>query len=259
MTTATEQIVTENTTFPEAPTENSDELTHALANAIRNGWDQVESFNKDYFASDEGRTKASEIDAKLKTPDSIEDSDVQKLAKQMVSAREKYKTALKNARNAYRTNVLGEDAKDDKDDEDLKERKEEIQAVRKSVMDSVSLLKTYATANGKSNFVEWAESLAIPQVGRNATSSVTGIRRPHAYVTVNSTVYNSFGEAAAAMTEANKQEAKETDTPDEYQKYNAGDLINKWVELSEPKGSEFEFSGGWNLVVRDKEKKDKAA
>lgn len=169
------------------------------------------------------------------------DKDVVKAVAKMVKAKLAYTTALSEARNAYRTNVLHEDAVEENDssvDEDAVKEK------RKVVMQAVTLLKSYASQNGLGDIETWANNLAIPQVGRQGSSTVGG-SKPRARVTVNGTTHETFGEAAKALTAlVSTDENKVTVT--------SNDLVSAWSEQG--KNDTFELHGH-TLKVVPKEKK----
>ena len=173
-----------------------DDVTRLLATTIENGVAEINKANEVLLAEESG-TGVRDIDKALK--ESVDNDDFDAESKKFWVAAEKarqaYKDALEKARNAYRKNVLGED-----EQETVEIDKDAVKEQRKMVMEAVSLLKTYATANGKKDIVAWVDGLSIPQVGRQGTSNV-GQKKPRAFVTVNGTRHDSFGEAAKAASE----------------------------------------------------------
>lgn len=219
-----------------------DDITRMLSQQVSDGVAKINAANEVLLA-DESGTGVREIDKAFKEA-KVEDKEAVKFWEQAEKARKAYKESLEKARNAYRVNVLGEDEVTESEVD-----KDEVKEVRKLVMEALSLLKTYAQANGKSDIVQWADSLEIPQVGRQGTSSV-GQKKPRMRVSVNGTVHESFGEAAKAISAA-------LSTDDEKVTLSSGDIVSAWSAAGEP--DTFDFRG-LNLSVTPKEKKgDKAA
>lgn len=204
-----------------------DDVTRMLATQIESGIAEINSANEVLLAEDSSGTGVREIDKALK--DGVEDKDTASAWEKAEKAREKYKELLESARNLYRTNVLGEEEVAPSEEID----KDEVKTRRKMVMEAVGLLKTYAVANGKKDVAAWADSLEIPQVGRQGTS-VVGQKKPRAYVSVNGTTHDSFGEAAkAASLELSKGDEKVT--------VSSGDLVSAWDAAGEAES--FDFRG----------------
>lgn len=219
-----------------------DDVTRLLATTIENGVAEINKANEVLLAEESG-TGVREIDKALKENSENEDFDKEaaKFWAAAEKARQAYKDALEKARNAYRKNVLNEEAV-----ETVEVDKDAVKEQRKMVMEAVNLLKTYATANGKKDVVAWVESLSIPQVGRQGTSNV-GQKKPRAYVTVNGTRHESFGEAAKAASEIlSTDENKVT--------VSSGDLVAAWDAAGE--AAAFEYNG---LTVQVEAKKSAAA
>lgn len=215
-----------------------DDVTRLLATQIDNGIAQINKVN-DVLLADETGTPLREIDKALKEvlgDDSDAPENIKVAAKASAEAYEAYRAAVDNARNLYRTEVLQEEAKvSSVSDED----KENAKEVRKLVMDAISFLKTYATGNNKTDIVAWADSLAIPQVGRQGTSTV-GAKKPRVYVKVNETVYDSFSQAALALSSKDN-------------KITAGNLAEAWHAAG---GNEGDFTfGDLTITVTNKPKK----
>lgn len=228
----------------EAPVLQHDEITQVLANQIEAGIEKINKANETLLAEDESGTGVRDIDKAFKDG-KVEDADAKKAWEKAEKAKETYKKSLEAARNAYRVNVLGEEEKEDVDTSELKDATKEV---RNLVMQAVSLLKTVASANSKADVLKWAESLEIPQVGRQGSSNV-GQKKPRAYVTVNGTTHNTFGEAAKAASEL-------LSTEDNKVEVTSGELTQAYLSNGEKEN--FEFNG---LAVRvvPKEKASAAA
>lgn len=217
-----------------------DDVTRMLATQIEAGIAEINSANEVLLA-DESGTGVRDIDKAFKEGN-VEDKEAVKAWEKAEKAREEYKKNLDAARNLYRTKVLGEEEIHDSEVD-----KDEVKTRRKLVMESVNLLKTYAQANGRKEIVAWAETLAIPQVGRQGSSNV-GQKKPRAHVRVNGNLYDSFGEAAKAVS-------AELSTDDNKVTVSSGDLVSAWDSAGE--AASFEFQG---LTVEVTLKnKDKAA
>lgn len=217
-----------------------DAVTQMLFDQITNGIGEIEEANLVLLAEEESGAGLREIDKALKE-NTHGNEDVSSAFAKAEELREAFKSALNEARNLYRVEVLNEEAAEDAPEVD----KDAVKAKRKMVMEAVNLIKSYATANGKTDIVSWAESLSIPQVGRQG-SSVVGQKKPRAYVSVNGTVHDSFGEAAKAASVL-------LSTEDEKVTVSSGDLVSAWSENGE--SDDFEFSG-ISVHVELKNKKD---
>lgn len=223
---------------------NHDAVTQMLFNQINEGIDKINKANETLLAEEEQGAGLREIDSALKdlfkgsefddegnlTVVPEEDKREIVLAwKAAEDARAAFKSAVDNARNLYRSEVLGEEAKAATEEVD----KDAVKNERKLVLEAVSLLKTYAGANGKKDVVGWAEHLEIPQVGR-AGVSVVGQKKPRAYVSVNGTVHESFGEAAKAASVLLSNDTEKVSVT-------SGDLVTAWTENGER--DNFEYNG----------------
>lgn len=221
-----------------------DDVTLLLATTIENGVAEINKANEVLLAEESG-TGVREIDKALKENSDNDDFDAEakKFWVAAEKARQSYKDALEKARNAYRKNVLNEEAV-----ETVEVDKDAVKEQRKMVMEAVNLLKTYAGANGKKDVVAWVESLSIPQVGRQGTSNV-GQKKPRAYVSVNGTRHDSFGEAAKAASEI-------LSTEDNKVTVSSGDLVAAWDAAGEAESFEFQ---GLAVTVEAKNKTAAAA
>lgn len=221
-----------------------DDVTLLLATTIENGVAEINKANEVLLAEESG-TGVREIDKALKENSDNDDFDAEakKFWAAAEKARQSYKDALEKARNAYRKNVLNEEAV-----ETVEVDKDAVKEQRKMVMEAVNLLKTYAGANGKKDVVAWVESLSIPQVGRQGTSNV-GQKKPRAYVSVNGTRHDSFGEAAKAASEI-------LSTEDNKVTVSSGDLVAAWDAAGEAESFEFQ---GLAVTVEAKNKTAAAA
>lgn len=239
-----------STAFPEV----SDPVAAMLGDQITSGIQAIVEANEVLLQDESGETGVREIDKELKTYVPSDDNDVSDKDQEIVKAvakqekaREAFKNAQAAARNLYRTKVLGVDEVNESDDADTDSLKEQVKAKRKLVMEAIALLTGYAEMNNLSNVSEWAKTLSVPQVGRQGSSTV-GQKKPRAYVSVNGTVHESFGEAAKAVstllsTEDNKVEVT------------SPDLVSAWVEAGEKETFEY---NGLTIKVTAKETKKAA-
>lgn len=223
---------------------NHDPVSQVLFDQITAGISEINSANE-VLLGDENGTSVRDIDKAFKDENAEEEIPKEILStwKKYVTASEKAKELLTAARNAYRTEVLGEDEKDDSAISD--EEKEVLREKRKVIMDAVTFLNNYAKSNNKSDVAEWASSLEIPQVGRKATSSVGGVavKRPRVFVKVNGTVHDTFTQAALEMSKT--REVKLT----------AADLAEAWNKaLGEAEGT-FNLDADTEINVTFKNKK----
>ena len=204
-----------------------DAVTQVLFDQITSGIEKINTANETLLAEEEQGAGVREIDKALK--DGVENENVSAAWAKAEELRKQFKDALEAARNAYRTEVLKEEAKAPSAEID----KDAVKQDRKMVLEAVNLLKTYATANGKKDVVAWAESLEIPQVGRQGVS-VVGQKKPRAYVSVNGTRHDSFGEAAKAAAVLLSSEDNKVSVT-------SGDLVSAWSEHGEK--DDFDFNG----------------
>lgn len=224
---------------------NHDPVTQMLHDQIVAGIAEINAANE-VLLGDENGTSVRDIDKAFKSEDAVDNvpAEILKLWKSYTTAAEKAKKLLTEARNAYRTQVLGEDEKDDSAISD--EEKEVLREKRKVIMDAVTFLNNYAKGNGRADVAEWSSNLEIPQVGRKATSSVGGpsVKRPRVYVKVNGTVHDTFTQAALELS---KREGSE--------KITAADLAEAWNSaLGEAEGT-FQFDENTEINVTFKNKK----
>ena len=207
-----------------------------LAEQINDGIAKINAANEILLA-DEGATGVREIDKALK--EGTENESVNSAWAEAESLRESYRNALENARNLYRTEVLGEDAQEATDDVD----KDEVRTIRKMVMESINLTQTFAESNNLTEVTKWIASLEVPQVGRNASSSV-GQRKVRAFVHVDDSTFDTFGDAAKFIS-------AEDDV-----KVTPADLTNAYLALGTEDEAEFEFNGRTVRVVPKAKKND---
>jgi Skp family chaperone for outer membrane proteins len=233
-----------------APTfKKSDPVVDTLLATIDKGIAEIVKANESLLQEESG-TSVRDIDKVLKDEKAEVPADIKKLWAKAEAIRKSYKEAVDAARNKYRLDVLGEEAKESSD-EDNTELTEKTREVRKVVMDSLNFIKTYATPNGMLDIVDWANSVEVPQVGRKGTSTAAGKSKPRVYVknltsghATEGTVYDSFSKAAADLS------TKEN-------KFTAGDLADAWNEAG---GNEGEFKyGDFVLNVTLKQKGNNAA
>ncbi len=223
-------------------TPQHDEITGMLAKQVEEAIAKIVAGNEVLLAADSG-TGDREIDKAFKDG-KVEDKEAVKAWERAEKAREAYRKSLLDARNLYRTNVLKQDAVD----EDSEVDKDSLKEIRKVAMESLSLMITYATANQKKDVVAWAQSISVPQVGRQGSSTAGGTKKPRAYVKFDGKTFDSFGEAAKGLSVALSE-------GDNKVTVNSGDLVNAWSEANEAESFEF---GGKTITVTLKNA-DKAA
>lgn len=196
-----------------------DDVTRMLATQVSQGIDKIDEANKILLAED-GGTGDRDID-KLFKDGKVEDKDAAKAWAAAEKLREQYRENLVKARNLYRTNVLGEEEKADSEVD-----KDAVKEIRKMVMASLSLIKDFANANGLSEVSTWADGISVPQVGRQGSSGVSGAKKPRARVTFNGNTYDSFGEAAKALSTS-------LSTDDNKVNVGSSDLVQAWSDAGE--------------------------
>jgi hypothetical protein len=228
--------MTENT--PETTLQHNP-VTQALYDQIVAGVQTITDANAAFF-EDESGTPIRDIDKALKDDDIPKPGDIAKAFARYQKAQAAAKASLTEARNLYRTEVLGEDEKvDNSIDED---EKAALKETRNVVVQAVSFLQTFSSTNGLTDVADWAKSLEIPQVGRKGSSTVggSGIKRPRVYVSVDGAIHNSFTDAALAMTSKDS-------------KVTAADLAEAWAQAGGGDGQEFVY-GSWDMKVTNKPK-----
>ena len=217
-----------------------DSLSETLVNQIVAGVNQVDEANEVLLAADEQGAKVREIDKAIKETEhgnkkvSAAWAEAEKLAAAAKEAKEK-------ARNLYRVEVLKEEeVKTPTHDVD----EEAVKGTRNLVMQAVKLLTEYAEQNKMKDVTAWLQTVSIPQVGRKGTTSAAGgSKKPRAYVSVNDSTFDSFGEAAKALSAV-------LSTDDNKVSVTSPDLVQAW----ENAGSKevFEYSGQKIKVVEKK-------
>lgn len=198
---------------------NFDEVTAMLAKQVVAGIEKIDSANEILLAED-GGTGDRDIDKVFKDG-KVEDKDAVALWAKAEKAREVYRTNLIAARNLYRKNVLGEEEKADSEID-----KEAVKEIRKTVMASLSLIKDFANANKLADVVTWADGVSVPQVGRQGSSGVSGAKKPRARVSFNGNTYESFGEAAKAVSTVLSTDDNKVDV-------GSSDLVQAWADAGE--------------------------
>jgi hypothetical protein len=208
-----------------------------LMDQVAEGFEVILEANAILLESDSG-TGVREIDKILKEYDG-DDEDIKKAKAAAEKAQKAFKTAQEKARNLVRTNHLHEDevAEADVDKDEVKKR-------RQMVMDAINLTKQFGETNGLKDVVKWCETLSVPQVGRQGSSTV-GQKKPRARVTTAGHIHESFGEAAKWLTSALSDDENKVIV-------NSNDLVNAWVEAGEPE--EFTFHD-IQVGVQEKSKK----
>lgn len=205
----------------------TDPLATALAEQALAAIEKVVAGNEELTGeTSDGTTSVREIDKVLRDDEVEKPESISKAWQKYVAAEEKAKALKEEARNLYRTEVLGEE---EKQETVSNVDKDALKEIRKTAMETLSFLCTYGKANGKKEIVEWAESISVPSVGRAGSSGITGNKKPRVFVKVDGTVYDSFTLAAQGLS------TKE-------QKFTAGELSAAWAEAGGAEG-EFDYSG----------------
>lgn len=231
----------------------ADPVATMLGEQVTNGIQAIVEANEVLLADESSETGVREIDKALKEHIASDDNDVSdknqnvvKAVAKLEKAREAFKKAQTEARNIYRTEVLGVDEVNETD-ADTDALKEQVKAKRKLVMEAIALLTSYADTNNLTEVSNWAKNLAVPQVGRQGASTV-GQKKPRAYVSVGDKTFDSFGEAA-------KHVSTVLSTDDNKIEVTSPDLVSAWVEAGEKETFEFQ---GLSLKVTPKETKKAA-
>lgn len=175
---------------------SKDAVVSTLVSQVNAGIEEIKKGNEVLLA-DESGTPVREIDKVLKDKDAEIPEHVRALWNEAQEAYKKYRESVEAARNGFRTEVLGEDAKDASTLSD--EEKESLKETRALVMGSLEFLKTYANGNNLGDVLEWVKNVSVPQVGRQGSSTV-GTKKPRVFVKNGETVYGSFTEAAAGLS-----------------------------------------------------------
>jgi hypothetical protein len=229
--------------FDESRLTQTDPVARMIEKNVLTGIDEINKINSVLLAEESG-TPVRDIDKALKAEAEKENSDLdaQTLAdyREAQAAYATYRTLVENSRNAYRKNVLGEEEKSEGSVSD--EDKTRAQEVRKTVNDAVKFVLSYAQGNGNADVLAWAQSVEVPQVGRQGTSSV-GQTKPRVFVFIDGsdTPENSLTDAAKKLS-------------DKDNKVVAGDLAKAWNTANGGVEGEFKF-GEHVLRVTAKPKK----
>lgn len=208
-----------------------------LADQINAGIEAIEKANEVLLA-DEGTTGVREIDKALK--EGTDNPEVNSAWAVAEEARENYRKSLEAARNLYRTSILGEDEQEETEDID----KDAIRAQRKEVMESLTLLSTFAERNALTEVSRWVADVEVPQVGRKASSTV-GQRKVRAFVHIGDAVFDTFGDAAKFLT-------------DDETSVTPADLTNAYLAQGTEGEATFDFEGHTVRVVPKAKKSDAA-
>lgn len=232
----------------------ADPVAMMLGEQVTNGIKAIEEANEVLLQDESSETGVREIDKELKTyvPSDTNDvseknQEIVKAVAKMEKARKAFKDAQTAARNLYRTEVLGVDEVNESDDADTDSLKETVKAKRKLVMEAITLLTSYADTNNLTEVSNWAKNLAVPQVGRQGSSTV-GQKKPRAYVSVNGTTHDSFGEAAKAVSTLLSSDNNKVEVT-------SPDLVSAWVEAGETETFTY---NGLEIKVTAKETKKAA-
>jgi hypothetical protein len=232
-----------------------DGVTQMLATQIETGIAKINEANEVLLNQESSETGNREIDKVLKeefenlaknegaTP---KDEKAAKAFAKAQKLREQFRSALNEARNLYRVNVLNEEEISDEPEID----KDALKEVRATVLSAIKLATDYAKSNNNQSVLKWAESISVPQVGRAGSSTVSGTKKPRAYVKFDGKVFESFGEAAKALSvHLTSEDNKVTVTSPE--------LVQAWDDAGA--GETFDFNGVTVTVTPKEKKSDKAA
>ena len=215
-----------------------------LVGIITKGVQEINVGNETLLADETG-TPVREIDKILKDKDADVPKKVRDEFVKSQKAYAAYRESVDRARNMYRTEVLGEEAKNASTLSD--EEKDSLRDTRKLVMETLSFLKTLAAGNKRQDLIKWAEGIAVPQVGRQGTS-VVGAKKPRVWVKKGEgdtqVVWGSFSEAAAGLSTKEK-------------KVTAGELAASWQEQGG--GAEMKFGDEVLLISEKATKKETEA
>lgn len=207
-----------------------DNIAEMMNKQIEAGIAAINAGNEVLLA-DESGTSVRDIDKILKAEAAKETSELPKAIQDFWNKAEKaraaYKASVDAARNAYRTEVLGEEAKTESDDVD----KDVLKEQRSVVMNAITFLRSYAQQSGQADLLAYVDGIQVPQIGRQGSSSV-GLKKPRVFVTIGDTQYESFTKAALALS------TKET-------KVTAGELATVWNDAG---GNEGEFKFGDHVL-----------
>jgi hypothetical protein len=221
----------------------TDPVARMIEEQVLKGIEAINAVNEVLLAEDSG-TPVREIDKALKAETEKDSSDLPKeVLKNYTDAQAayaKYRDLVEKSRNAYREQVLHEDAKNVSEVSDAD--KEQARDVYKTVLEAVKFVKSYAQGNGKKDVLAWAESLQVPQVGRAGTASV-GAKKPRVFVFIDGadTPKGSLTEASQALS---TKDAKVT----------VSDLTEAWNKSNGGEEGEFTF-GEHTLRIQNKPKK----
>ena len=209
----------------------SDPVVQTLFAQIEKNYQEVVEANKVLLADSEEGTGLREIDKALKeiAEKGHEDKELKQLVDKWAKARDAAKNALDKARNSYRVAVLHEDEKPETPEVDS----DAIKTKRGLLVNLVKVAKDYATDNNLPDVEAWAAKVSIPQVGRQGSSSV-GQKKPRARVTVNDKTFESFGEAAKALSTL-------LSTDDNKVEVTSNDLVSAWDAAGSEDGGSFNF------------------
>lgn len=230
--------MTELTTMEVPDFVNDNPVLAALIPSVVEGINEIHEANEVLLAEKKG-TGDREIDKILKAAvdnENLEDlpDEVSENWTKAVEAKKVYQEFVNKARNAYRVEVLDEEASEEVDVD-----KDALKETRATVQNSLSLLKAFAEGNGLVKIVEWINTVEIPMVGRKGSTSTEGVKRHRVFVTNEETgeKYDSFTAAATALS-------------DKENKVTPAELSALWDEVD---GSSIE----WNDVTLVVEKKNK--
>lgn len=236
----------------EFPANVADPVASMLGKQIVEGIQKIAEANEVLLANESSETGVREIDKALKEYIKTDENDVSDKNQDIVKAvaaqekaRAAFKAAQEKARNLYRTEVLGvEEVSESDEDVDVNALKE----TRKVVMQAVTLLNSYSENNNLTDVLDWAKNLEIPQVGRQGSSTV-GQKKPRARVSVDDKTFESFGEAAKALSVLLSSDDNKVEVT-------SPDLVSAWVDAGEKE--EFTYEGH-AIRVTPKETKKAAA
>lgn len=215
--------------------DSQDDVTRAITGQVLAGLEKIHEANEVLLAEDS--TSVKEIDDGLKKYEG-DNEELKQTFKERVEAEKTFKELVKKTRNMYRVIVLGEDEVSEPD-VDI----EAVKASRKVILDSLQALHGFATINNNKEVLSWIEGLDVPQVGRQGAARI-GQKKARVLVTIDGTVYENFGKAAAALSTS---ENRITST----------DLNQAYMDSGE--ASEFEFAGKTLKIQPKPSKKDSSS
>lgn len=183
----------------------------------------------------EGKTSDAKVDSLLREyvkKSDPENAEIVEAWKERLEFKKQWDEIVAKTRNLYRVNVLNEEAVETPQVDEIGARNK-----RKVAMEAITLLRSFSEINQDTVILDWLNTLEVPQVGRQATT-VVGIPKPRAFVSVDGHWFESFGEAAKELSDEEKKI-----------KVSASDLVTAWMEAGKKKNEEFLFNAGEREVA----------